>query len=264
MAAVGYRLPVSVNHPNRASGAIDGVLANLRRAYREAEPSEMPWTTLTYAQSLDGSIAAPGHKTLLLSNEFSMIMTHQLRDFHDAVLVGINTIMSDDPRLTVRLVAGRNPQPVVLDRQLRFPLSARLLGDPCVSPIIVCSHVASRQKEEQLRNAGAQVIRIAEGPDGMLDLADLLRQLKRMGLDSLMVEGGARVISSFLATRLADQVVLTISPQFIGGVRAVEPCQLFSADGVPRLCNLKYFQLDDDLIVCGKMSTRMERSHGRQ
>jgi 3,4-dihydroxy 2-butanone 4-phosphate synthase/GTP cyclohydrolase II len=184
-------------------------------------------------------------------------MTHALRDYHDAVLVGINTILSDDPRLTVRLVEGRNPQPVVLDRQLRFPLSARLLRDPCISPIIACEPTACRHKEQQLTDAGAQVLRIADGSDGRLDLAELLRQLRNMGFDSVMVEGGARVISSFLEHRLADQAVITISPQFVGGIRAVEPCATANIERTPRLDNVQYFQLDDDLIVCGTVSAHV-------
>jgi 3,4-dihydroxy 2-butanone 4-phosphate synthase/GTP cyclohydrolase II len=252
MSVAEYHLHESTCASSRAPDIAERVLTRLRRAYRQEDATGLPWTTLTYAQSLDGCIAASGHKALRLSNELSMRMTHQLRDFHEAVLVGINTILSDDPRLTVRLVEGRSPQPVVLDRQLRFPLSARLLREPCISPVIACGPDACQQKAEQLTRAGAQVVRIADGLDGMLDLAELLRQLKRMELHSVMVEGGARVISSFLANRLADEVVITISPQFVGGVRAVEPGQ--AGPRVPRLDHVQYFQLDDDLIVCGAVA----------
>ncbi len=86
-----------------------------------------PLVSLCYAQSLDGSLAARGGKTLRLSGPESMALTHRLRAAHDAILVGIGTILADNPSLTVRYAAGKNPQPVILDSSLRFPLNANLL-----------------------------------------------------------------------------------------------------------------------------------------
>lgn len=215
---------------------------------------DRPFVTLTYAQSLDGSITTePGARTVL-SNVHSQTMTHSLRARHAAILVGINTVLADDPRLTVRLVEGTNPRPVILDSRLRFPLEARLLQDECRRPIVATTPAACERKEAQLRAAGAQVIRVAAQDNGRVDLQALLGFLKEAGLRTLMVEGGACTITSFLAAGLADQIILTISPRLIGGLRAIDLLAQPRAGGIPQLGNLQYQQLEDDLIVIADLA----------
>ena len=204
--------------------------------------------TLSYAQSLDGSIAAEPGKPLQLSNPKSQALTHRLRSMHDAVLVGINTLLSDDPRLTVRLVSGKNPQPIVLDSRLRSPLEARLLRPPCVPPIIATTEHANAVREKGLRAAGAHVARLGSQPNGMVDLHMLLRHLYELGIRSLMVEGGARVITDFLACQLVDQMIITIAPRFVGGSLAVKP-SLPQTPGGGRLTNVQYESFGGDLVV---------------
>ena len=104
------------------------------RVLKDRAAFGMPYITLAYAQSLDGSIAARPGEMLRLSNSLSQAMTHHLRARHDAILVGINTVLSDDPRLTVRLAEGKDPRPVVIDGCLRTPLCARLLASPAARP----------------------------------------------------------------------------------------------------------------------------------
>src|SRR5205823_12555295 len=98
--------------------------------------SSRPFVTLSYAQSVDGSIAARPGQPLALSGALSMTLTHQLRAAHDAILVGIGTVLADNPRLSVRLVEGKDPQPIVADSRLRLPLSANLLYQHPLSPWI--------------------------------------------------------------------------------------------------------------------------------
>ena len=229
-----------------------GVVSRLRASLRGAEElrhqEAVPSVTLSYAQSLDGSIAAEPGKPLQLSNPKSQALTHRLRSMHDAVLVGINTLLSDDPRLTVRLVAGKNPQPVVLDSRLRSPLEARLLRPPCVPPIIATTQEASAVREKQLRAAGADVVRLPSQPSGRVDLHMLLRHLYELGFRSLMVEGGAGVITEFMACHLVDRMIITIAPQFIGGLTAVKP-SLPKTPGSGRLTNVQYESFAGDLVV---------------
>ncbi len=205
------------------SAVIGHVRDRLRHAEWCASRHPAPFVTLTYAQSLDGSIAAEPGKPLQLSNPESQAFTHQLRAMHDAVLVGVNTVLSDDPRLTVRLVGGRSPQPIVLDGQLRFPLAARLLRSPCVAPIIVTTDGACAMREGALREAGAQVVRLPSIPNGHIDLRSLLMHLQQLGIGSLMVEGGGRVITNFLSSDAVDLLIVTIVPRLVGGVPAVQP-----------------------------------------
>ncbi len=230
------------------SGAVSRLHESLRQAGERRHQASMPSVTLSYAQSLDGSIAAEPGKPLQLSNPKSQALTHRLRSMHDAVLVGVNTLLSDDPRLTVRLVSGRNPRPIVLDSRLRSPLEAKLFHPPCVPPIIATTDVASAVLEKELQAAGAHIVRMPSQPNGLVDLHMLLRHLYELGIHSLMVEGGAGVITDFLASQLVDQVVITITPQFVGGLSAVQP-SLLETPGSGRLTHVQCESFEGDLVV---------------
>lgn len=232
---------------------IGPIQLRIERALRQFRDRGTPVTTLTYAQSLDGSIAAAGGRTLQLSNSETQRMTHRLRALHDAILVGINTVLKDDPRLTVRLVEGKNPQPIVVDSRLRFPLSATLLRNSELRPIVVTSDRACETKEQQLVGAGVRVIRLRAQNNGLLDLATVLTRLKHMGMRSVMVEGGARIITSVLARGLADHLVLTVAPTFVGGVPSVGALDSALAGRLPRLHNLYIQSLADDLVIVGDL-----------
>jgi GTP cyclohydrolase II len=234
--------------------AAGSIVSQLRDQLREAESTVrregLPWVTLSYAQSLDGSIAAKQGKRFQLSNPHSQTLTHQLRSLHDAVLVGINTVLADDPRLTVRLVKGKNPRPVVLDGRLRLPLGSKLLRPPCVPPIIATTVKASSLREKRLQKAGAQVIRLHSRRNGLLDLRMLLTHLAQLGIRSLMVEGGARVITDFLTLQLVDQMVVTVSPLVLGGMNAVtQLVPILHSRVHSRLTNVQYHLFAGDLVV---------------
>ena len=128
---------------------------HLERASQiRAASAARPYITLAYAQSLDGSIAATPGRMLRLSNSLSQAMTHHLRARHDAILVGINTVLADDPQLTVRLVAGKDPRPVVIDGCLRTPPGARLLTSRAGNPIVATSQTACPQKRRAPAKCG--------------------------------------------------------------------------------------------------------------
>jgi 3,4-dihydroxy 2-butanone 4-phosphate synthase/GTP cyclohydrolase II len=174
-------------------------------------------------------------------------MTHRLRATHAAILVGIGTVLADDPRLTVRLVEGEQPQPVVVDGRLRFPLTARLLHHP-KPPLIMTTLQADPARQTMLEAAGAAVVRVAAAPDGRVSLAAALSAVWARGLRSLMVEGGAHIITSFLAARLVDRAVITITPHFLGGLHAVTHLNGY---GTPQLRHARYHQLGADMVVTG-------------
>ncbi len=227
------------------------IVAHLGRRLGSDEPGRrregVPSVTLSFAQSLDGSIAAESGKPLQLSNRESQTLTHELRALHDAILVGINTVLSDDPRLTVRLVEGKNPRPIVLDSCLRLPLGARLLRSGSVQPIIATTIGASVERERRLRDAGADVIRVPSEAGGRVDLGILLGRLYGQGIHSLMVEGGAQVITDFLAGDLVDRMIVTIAPQVVGGLNAVK--SLARVPARTRLTNVRHESLAGDLVV---------------
>ncbi len=215
-----------------------------------ASSAPRPFVTLTYAQSLDGSLAAQPGVPLALSGPESRRFTHQLRARHDAILVGIETVLADDPQLNVRLVAGADPRPVLLDSHLRCPTRARCLA-AARHPIIATSEAAALDRQRELEAVGAMIVRLPSRA-GQIDLIALLAQLDAQGIQTLMVEGGARVITSFLQARLVDRVTLTLTPILVGGVRAIT--NLVSAPPqFPRLRQATIETLGPDWIVSGEI-----------
>lgn len=233
---------------------MDLIEALLAGADRRVHRSERPWVTLTYAQSLDGCIAARRGQALALSGSQSLALTHQLRAAHDAILVGIGTVLADNPRLTVRLVEGKNPQPLVVDSQLRFPLDARLLRNNALAPWIATREAADQARQRALEKSGARVLHFPVDSNGGVCLNAVLEHLLTLGIKRLMVEGGARIITSFLRERLVDFLVLTVSPVWVGGLHAVE--QLGEPDPacLPRLRRPRCEWLGEDLILWGHLA----------
>ncbi len=210
-----------------------------------------PYITLSYAQSLDGSITIQRGRATPISGPETLRLTHQLRASHDAILVGIGTVLADDPRLTVRLVPGPDPQPVVLDTHLRFPPSARLLQSGR-APWIAAKDTADPGQLASLRAKGATIWSLPVDEMGLVSLPALLGRLKDQGVNSLMVEGGARVITNFLAHHLVDRLVVTVSPRLLGGLNAVENLgQRLNGHGLPHLRNPEYQWLGQDMVLSG-------------
>jgi GTP cyclohydrolase II len=217
-----------------------------------------PVITLSYAQSLDGSIAIRRGSTCTLSGSESQIITHKLRAAHDAILVGVNTVISDNPYLTVRLAEGRSPLPIVLDSHLRLPLNSNLLKNN-LPPLIATTTLASQERQEKIEALGAKIIRVMPDERGWVDLKSLLGILTNRGISSIMVEGGARVITSFLAEHLVNWVVITIAPTFLGGLHAVENPLVTrsrkdsSSNGLPELNNCRYEQVGKDIVFSSEL-----------
>ena len=211
-------------------------------------PNGRPFVTLSYAQSVDGSITRQRGEPLALSGQASMTLTHQLRAGHDAILVGIGTVLADDPRLTVRLVAGPDPQPIIVDSQLRLPLTARLLTEHPRQPIVATTTAADSHKEAALQDRGALVVRLPATANGRVSLPALLEWLYQSGMHRLMVEGGASIITSFLAEHLVDRLVITVAPLLVGGLNAVGN---LNGHGLPQLKNPHTQWLGKDMILSG-------------
>ncbi|MFO7709617.1 MAG: dihydrofolate reductase family protein [Desulfobacterales bacterium] len=192
-------------------------------AFRAAH--RRPFIVLSYAQSVDGSIAGRNRERIQLSSPESMRLTHGIRRACEGILVGIGTVLADDPRLAAFDGAGRQPQPVVLDTHLRTPLQARLVQRPGARPWLIHRHHLPDARTRRFRETGATPMACAPGPDGRIDLWALMELLCENRVNSIMVEGGARVITSFLRCRLADLLVVTVSPQFVGGLPVLDSAE---------------------------------------
>lgn len=207
-----------------------------------------PLITVSYAQSVDGSIATRNREQLCLSSRQSMVVTHRIRAACDAIVIGINTLLVDNPLLTVRLAEGTNPQPIVLDSRLRTPLQARLLDRTDLRCWLACTDNSDPERIEALESRGAEVIRCRHDRQGRVELPHLLFQLGERGIRSIMVEGGCQVISSFIEARLVDQMIITIAPRLVGGLPVLDRpaesngCRL-------RLNSVSYQRSGPDIIL---------------
>src|SRR5437016_5948046 len=198
-----------------------------------------PHVILKLAVSADDKIGAAGHKPVAITGESARTRVHLLRAQCDAILVGIGTVLADDPQLDCRLpgMAARSPVRVVLDRSLRIPGTSKLVHSARETPLwVITSNLSEAPAAMKLGAAGAQVIRVATAttPPG-LDLAAVLRALSDKGITSLLVEGGARVASSFVAAGFVDEVWLLRGPDPIGadGVAALGALPLTSITKSP-------------------------------
>jgi riboflavin-specific deaminase-like protein len=233
------------------TGILQRVKSVLQRR-RHSETVDRPPITLTYAQSLDGCITTAIGRQAQISNQHTRVLSHQLRSLHDGIVVGVTTVLVDNPQLTTRFAPGSHPQPIIVDSQLRTPLDANLIRREDHSVIIATTELASADKATQLTAAGATVVRVATTDDGLVDLGALFTLLPELGIDSLMIEGGARLITSTLKERLADQLVLTIAPRFFGGVHAVGSMQHIEPALRPMLKTVCFECLHGDLVAHGE------------
>jgi riboflavin-specific deaminase-like protein len=210
-----------------------------------------PLVIVSYAQSLDGSIATRNREPLRLSCHQAMVLTHRIRAASDAIVIGINTLMVDNPQLTVRLVEGSNPQPIILDSKLRIPLRARLLERTDHRCWVACADKSDPARIRVVESRGAEVIRCNPDLLGRVELPHLLQQLGERGIRSIMVEGGSQVITSFFEARLVDQVIITIAPRLVGGLTVLS--RHVVGDGSQLHLNpTSYQSCGSDIILWGR------------
>jgi riboflavin-specific deaminase-like protein len=208
------------------------------------------------AQSLDGRIATSTGDSQWMSSPASLRYVHKLRSEHDAIMVGIGTVLADDPRLTVRLTKGRDPLRIVVDSKLRIPLTARVLADgAAVHTIVVASKSAGRIRAREIDSLGAEVLRLPVSRNRQgVDLKRLFEELGRRGVESVLVEGGRQIITSLLAARLVDRLLVIITPKIIGqGIDAIGDLGITRLDEAITFSSVHHRRVGQDLIFDGRL-----------
>ncbi|ADU30065.1 bifunctional diaminohydroxyphosphoribosylaminopyrimidine deaminase/5-amino-6-(5-phosphoribosylamino)uracil reductase RibD [Evansella cellulosilytica] len=196
--------------------------------------TKKPFVTLKSATSLDGKIATRTGESQWITSEESRKDVHQLRHKNDAILVGINTVIKDDPALTTRLPdGGKNPIRVILDRELRIPMTAKLINDHASLTWVITTRLANKEKIDLLRDKGTKVLIL---DDDKIEISSLLYLLGEHNITSLLVEGGGTVNDSFLKSGEFQQVIVYIAPLLIGGEDALSS---FSGSGIEKLADAK-------------------------
>jgi diaminohydroxyphosphoribosylaminopyrimidine deaminase/5-amino-6-(5-phosphoribosylamino)uracil reductase len=167
--------------------------------------------------SLDGKIAAPSGESKWITEEAARRDVQLLRNRYSAIMVGIDTVIKDDPELTCRLEGGRNPMRIILDSSLRIPLESKVLADPRKNAaMVVCTERASLEKAKELEAMGIRLLYCRSRNDH-IDLVDLMEKLGSLSIDSILLEGGARVNDSAFSQGIIQKMILYIAPKIIGG-----------------------------------------------
>lgn len=234
-------------------------LFDLLHRMRTQSAAARPSVTLSYAQSLDGCTCATKDRPLAISGESSRRFTHRLRAAHDAILVGIGTVLADNPHLTVRDIPGADPQPIVVDSRLRFPIDARLLNHPSRRVWIATTQHADPQRIRRLEALGAEVLIVPTDAADRVDLAALFAQLHHRGVRNLMVEGGGRILTQVVNQQLFDLLVLTIAPMMVGGVPAFAPHQGLLHHQHMRIADPHWLPVGEDLVLWGHPQRQAQR-----
>ncbi len=212
-----------------------------------------PAVTVHYAQTIDGRIAARSGDAHWVSGESSLRLAHELRASHDAIMVGIGTVMADDPRLTVRLVPGTSPVRVIVDSTLRIPIGSNVFTDRSARTIIATTPWAPQARARAINAAGGEVLRAHASADGGVDLTDLLRRLRSIGIGSLLIEGGRGIITSALDAHLVDRLTVCIAPKVIGeGVSAVGDLHIDYLREALTFSRARFVTCGEDLIFYGE------------
>ncbi len=211
----------------------------------------IPFVTLKFAQTLDGRIATATGHSRWISSPASLRFAHRLRDLHDAILVGAETVRKDDPELTCRLVRGRNPLRIVVDSLLRTSPEARIFTDNAPDRTIVATtHRAAEERRRLFEGKGIEILCPGADRAGQVDLSELLTILGKRKISSLLVEGGSAVITSFLKENLADRLLVILAPKIVGaGLNAVGDLAIRQMDDALRLSYRGITRRGDDLIL---------------
>lgn len=212
---------------------------------------DRPTVTVSYAQTLDGRLASVSGSSRWISSPESLRFTHALRAKHDAIMVGAGTACKDDPRLTVRLVPGEDPLRVVVDSALRTPLTAAVLANGAAKgTILAVTRRAPADRCDEARSLGATVLSLPEDTEGRVDLSALLAELRAWDVGSVMVEGGAALITSFLCDRLVDRLAVCIAPKILGsGIEAVGDLGICELDNCVTLADASFIPYGRDIIL---------------
>ena len=214
-----------------------------------------PAVTVSYAQTLDGRVATATGESKWISCPDSLRFAHEMRAGHDAVIVGAGTVCKDDPRLTVRHVQGTSPLRVVVDSTLRMPPSAAVLADGAAAgTVLAVTDRAPAKRREKALSSGATVLILPPDLEGRVDLSALLEGLAALGVGSVMVEGGATLITSFLRARLVDRLAVCVAPKILGnGIEAVGDLGIRDLSRSLSLADVAVEPYGVDLILSGRV-----------
>ncbi|MGL5254354.1 MAG: bifunctional diaminohydroxyphosphoribosylaminopyrimidine deaminase/5-amino-6-(5-phosphoribosylamino)uracil reductase RibD [Brevinema sp.] len=188
----------------------------LNESFFYAITHKKPYIVFKAAISLDGKIATKTGESQWISNELSRSIAHEMRSRYSAIMVGVGTVLSDDPILSSRIENGRNPIRIVIDTNLRTPLTSKIVSSAKEIPTYIASNCSDPTKKKEFTDKGIHFIN-SDTKNGRIDLVKLINSLGEMGIDSILLEGGATIAGAMIEEKLIHKLVLFIAPKIIGG-----------------------------------------------
>ncbi|MBU0478882.1 bifunctional diaminohydroxyphosphoribosylaminopyrimidine deaminase/5-amino-6-(5-phosphoribosylamino)uracil reductase RibD [bacterium] len=237
-------------------GVMEKEAKELNKVYIKYITTKLPFVTVKYAMSIDGKIATRTGDSKWISNDKSRRFVHRLRSISDAVLVGVGTVIKDNPRLTPRHggITDRMPIRIILDSSARIPIKSRILDTREAVTIVAVTEKAPNSNVAKLKQMGIEIMCCKMDKNKVVDIYDLLVRLGKKGIASILVEGGSRVISSFIENGAIDRIYAFICPKIIGGKTALVP---FVSRGVSKIKNavslkdVRVRRFKDDIMIEG-------------
>jgi len=238
-----------------ASGVLEEEARRLNEVFIKYITTKRPFIVMKSAMTLDGKIATHTGHSRWITGPAARERVHRLRDEYDAIMVGIGTVLADDPALTTRLPeGGRDPVRIILDSQARIPLKARVLTQQSTAPTIIATTVrAPQEKIRALEEAGARVMVIPEDK-GKVDLKLLIDRLGQAGITGILLEGGGQVNGAALEAGIVDKVVWFVAPKLIGGKASPGPvggAGVTTMDQAVKLSRIRVEQVGEDFMFAG-------------
>lgn len=215
-----------------------------------------PFIVLKAAMTLDGKIATATGQSKWITNETSRAYGYKLRDIYDGIMVGINTVIEDNPMLTARVDGGKNPIRIVVDSSLKIDINANVVQDKSAKTIVATTDKADKDKILKLQAQDVDVIVVDKDENDKVDIEKLLDILGQQNICSILVEGGATLSGSFVAKKLVDKVYFFIAPKIVGGKEAKTPVAGIGILNLQEALALKDIQiekLEEDILIIGRV-----------
>ena len=215
-----------------------------------------PFIVLKAAMTLDGKIATATGQSKWITNETSRAYGYKLRDIYDGIMVGINTVIEDNPMLTARVDGGKNPIRIVVDSSLKIDINANVVQDKSAKTIIATTDKADKDKILKLQAQDVDVIVVDKDENDKVDIEKLLDILGQKNICSILVEGGATLSGSFVAKKLVDKVYFFIAPKIIGGKEAKTPVAgtgILNLQEALALKDIQIEKLEEDILIIGRV-----------
>jgi len=236
------------------TGVCEKEAREINRPFIKYATKGLPFVTLKIAESLDGKIATSKGESKWISNSDSRQHVQKIRSYVDAIMVGSNTVIKDNPRLLPKGYYRRNPVRVVVDSRLKIPLDSKLVKTAEKAPLIIATtKLSSERKKRLLNKKNVNVIVIKSSKTGV-NLEDLLKILGRMGILHILAEGGAELAGSLCDKKLVDRILFFISPKIIGGRDAITSIKGRGVNRIKdalKLENVEVKRFKDDVVVSG-------------